>query len=357
MRKSPLNRQTVKEQKGKNNNCNSLASDLLVKNGITVIVGLAKNAGKTSLLNWLLYHNKKKSIGVITTGRDGEETDLVYGTPKPKVFIPPNSLYTVRKQILKDHPNGIEIIDKLPYKAGGDDIWLIKNQFPIATEIVGPPSAVEQIKCASLLLAKGADSVIIDGSLDRKAIASSSAVSSLIIVASPAFGKIAEIIEELGKMLDLSSLKQFTPLSKNKLPSFANKVMLLNQKDYTLIREYPFSTILGREKEVHSDTKAILYLPGSLTEKSLQLLPVSANFNLLVKHPLNIQVSSSVLSKIKPYLTTLNRFTISAIAVNSYSVKGNHLDCEKFRMIIRDISKIPVIDITEITNDEVYYAL
>jgi ABC-type branched-subunit amino acid transport system ATPase component len=54
---------------------------------IVAIVGICKNAGKTTVLNAVLKQHDF-SWGVLSTGRDGEREDLVYKTPKPRVLIP-----------------------------------------------------------------------------------------------------------------------------------------------------------------------------------------------------------------------------------------------------------------------------
>ncbi|MBN2830448.1 MAG: hypothetical protein JXR56_09030, partial [Candidatus Cloacimonetes bacterium] len=57
------------------------------ENTVVAITGLSKNAGKTSLLNWLIRSFPDYRYGITTTGRDGEEKDLVFGTDKPKVKV------------------------------------------------------------------------------------------------------------------------------------------------------------------------------------------------------------------------------------------------------------------------------
>ena len=53
------------------------------------IVGMCKNAGKTTMLNWLLAHTGRRQIlGLTSIGRDGESTDVVTGTEKPSIFVP-----------------------------------------------------------------------------------------------------------------------------------------------------------------------------------------------------------------------------------------------------------------------------
>lgn len=48
------------------------------------IVGMCKNAGKTTMLNWLLAHTGRRQVlGLTSIGRDGESTDVVTGTESP----------------------------------------------------------------------------------------------------------------------------------------------------------------------------------------------------------------------------------------------------------------------------------
>ena len=53
------------------------------------IVGMAKNAGKTTALNFLIEEAMDEGVrlGITSTGRDGESTDLVTETEKPRVYL------------------------------------------------------------------------------------------------------------------------------------------------------------------------------------------------------------------------------------------------------------------------------
>ncbi len=59
-----------------------LLYDLSSKYKTISIVGMAKNAGKTTALNYLIEEAMDEGVllGVTSTGRDGETQDLVTGT-------------------------------------------------------------------------------------------------------------------------------------------------------------------------------------------------------------------------------------------------------------------------------------
>ena len=54
------------------------------------LIGMCKNAGKTTTLNQLIAELKRNgvSFGATSVGRDGESTDLVTNTVKPGIFVP-----------------------------------------------------------------------------------------------------------------------------------------------------------------------------------------------------------------------------------------------------------------------------
>ena len=66
------------------------------------IVGMCKNAGKTTMLNWLLAHTGRRQVlGLTSIGRDGESTDVVTGTEKPSIFVPAGTLIATAKDMLR----------------------------------------------------------------------------------------------------------------------------------------------------------------------------------------------------------------------------------------------------------------
>ena len=66
------------------------------------IVGMCKNAGKTTMLNWLLEQGKLQGVlGLTSIGRDGESTDIVTGTEKPGIFVREGTLIATAKDMLR----------------------------------------------------------------------------------------------------------------------------------------------------------------------------------------------------------------------------------------------------------------
>ena len=65
---------------------NSTITDQLI-NKTTFLVGNKKNAGKTTFLNYALKQVREVvSPTFFTIGIDGETSDLIFDTPKPKIY-------------------------------------------------------------------------------------------------------------------------------------------------------------------------------------------------------------------------------------------------------------------------------
>jgi len=356
---------------------------------ITVIVGLSKNAGKTTFLNWLMEKSSFAVKGVITTGRDGEDLDILEKVRKPRVSIPVGTIFTVRACELQRLSGFLEVLEKLPFKAGGENIWLVRTDTTLEVEIVGPPSVVEQIETARRILSHGAEHVFIDGSLDRKAIGSSPLVDSLIITGSPVIGALPVLKKGYKNLYDLTGIEEatglltadkleglrsedhirilFNPLKKSirdrkqedKIGDELVGELLVKSPEWVRL---PFKTLLGHEKELLNLLKSkgrrpfLIYVPGSLTERSFQLLKGTIQelpgLKIIVKHPFHIQVTEQSLHwlKQKNLLLTLKRMEIAGLIVNSFAVNGNHIDCEQFRRSIREEFHLPVVDVMEVSE-------
>ena len=303
----------------------------------TVIVGLSKNAGKTSFLNWLLKQYQKERVGIFTTGREGEDSDLVFGHEKPKAFIPSESIFTsFAKQIDQNSPF-LRVISKTDYKAGGKEIWLASNSIDFPAEIIGPSTVNNQIKLADSMLDYGAEHVFIDGSLDRKTIALSTKIRDIIIVVSPLVGNEKAIFRKTYYYSKLAEI----PIDKGKISS-KNIIESIYSHE---------TEISHRLKTTKSD---YVLFKGALSAISFdKLKPAFRKYSgkIIFQHPLNLRLSELDLNWLSRHtnLRVRHNFNILAFVVNSFSSDGNHLDCEILRSYLRaKIVKIPIIDIKEL---------
>ena len=66
------------------------------------LIGMCKNAGKTTVLNRLIKDCRRmdESIALTSIGRDGERSDLVTNTKKPEIFVYDGTIIATAEKLL-----------------------------------------------------------------------------------------------------------------------------------------------------------------------------------------------------------------------------------------------------------------
>ena len=306
------------------------------------IVGLCKNAGKTVLLNELLKQYPRIKWGVLSTGRDGESTDAVFRTPKPRVLLPEGTVFCADSPSLEAHGSAISLLAKTPWQRGGKKLFLAKALGGIATEIAGPGTAAAQNACAAMMHSYGAKKVLIDGSLDRKSIALSDAVDALLLVAGASFGKMEDIISELQRLLALSEIPATSSLSAHTRKRLLGSSTLMCRSKGRW-KDTGITSLIGREKELtelldkEKDTNE-LYIPGVYTgSQHHKLAHALLGRTLLFRHPdcikLNLRDLLAFRDGYRP--ECLIPFKLKAIFINSLGVGTDSLDADIMRQTLR----------------------
>ncbi len=151
--------------------------------GSVAIVGTAKNVGKTVTMNYLISELSSRgvSVGLVSSGRDGEAIDAFTGEPKPSVVVPSGAWVATAEGVLGESATCLEIADVLDWPGLFGRLVVGKTVDPAALELVGPRSARELSALVSKLLAFGAGIVLVDGALDRMAAASPRVTDATIL--------------------------------------------------------------------------------------------------------------------------------------------------------------------------------
>jgi len=325
---------------------------------IIAIVGLAKNVGKTSFLNWYLKKLDVKlgAIGISTTGRDGEDVDLVTGMQKPKVFLPENVYFTSFDYVYNKNSSALIGIEKLPFRVLNKNLWLYKTTECIETEIVGPSTLKEQEALMSLYEKLGCETILFDGSLDRKSVCLSGKITDIVLVVGAAVGNISEIKQQAEKIKLYSEFQYFNFDEIFKTKEFGIGGEILVNYDNNIIAT-GLKTIYGNEKEICdilSKNPKWVYFCGALTDSSWRLIRQSVlNFRgkIIFYHPLSVSICIEELKILleRTHLCTSIRFEINTVVVNSYSPRNEHVDAELLRTELKRVFiDKEVIDITEV---------
>jgi hypothetical protein len=163
-------------------------SELLAGTHTLALVGLAKNTGKTETLAAILREHAASGtlVGVTSIGRDGEEHDVIDARiDKPRVQLERGSLVATTGALLRASGVEHERLAQTGVRTPLGEVVLARLSAPGAIEVAGPSTAAEIRAVSEQMLELGAEQVLIDGAIDRRA-ASSPAVADGLVMATGA---------------------------------------------------------------------------------------------------------------------------------------------------------------------------
>jgi hypothetical protein len=322
------------------------------------IIGMAKNAGKTTALNYLIEQAMDDGIclGITSTGRDGETIDLVTCTEKPKIFLETGAIVTVPVKLYEQADAGLEILRMTEYGTPLGQILICRVAESGYVQIAGPLSVKDHKKLCAEMIAFGAEIVLIDGAIDRKSIAAPGISDGVIIATGAVISRsMKKVVEETLHLVNLYSLPALTdePVRKRISENSAEEQIILFDKNKNA-RLLDLKTGLSAGRyldEVIDEETAFIYIPGALTLSVVSDIHPAKfrHARIIVKDATKIFIESSPwqhLTKKGFRVEVLEPLKVAALTVNPYSPAGYSFDHEILLAEMRHaIPTIPIIDV------------
>ena len=294
------------------------------------IVGMCKNAGKTTVLNWLLGSARDRVLGLTSIGRDGESVDVVTGTEKPGIFVPEGTLIATAKDLLSLSDITQEIVATTGIPTPLGEVVLVRARSAGSVQLAGP-SITTQLKTVSdLFFSLGSGQVLIDGALGRKSLGARAVAESVILCTGASYDRRMEkVVADTANALRIMSLKK-----AKTVPEASDR---------------PLADMLKETGEA--------MIPGALLDSAvLPLLKsgVLKDARLIVKDPSKVLLSPDTLDKFdlrKVTLETVEAANVLCITINPISAYGWKFDPDAFRRAMEAAANVPVINVKEAQND------
>jgi len=335
-----------------------LLYDLSNKYKTLSIVGMAKNAGKTTALNFLIEEAMDEGIvlGITSTGRDGETQDLVTGTEKPRVYLDQGTLVSVPSQLFGLADAGLEILRRTKYSTAIGELLICKVQDAGYVQIAGPVINSETKKLCQDMFGLGCDLVMIDGAIDRKTIASPETSDAIILATGAVLSRsMKKVVEETAHVVHLYGLPEFD--EKDKVTEFIRQdnyehIIAFNDKGEGKVLDLVTGLGAARyiDDAIEEDTRYI-FIPGAFTNSVVADITNKhlKQVEFILKDPTKIFVNIMDWGQLRKRgfkVKVLKNIEIAAITVNPWSPQGYTFDSdvliEEMRKLIPDM---PIIDV------------
>lgn len=336
-------------------------ADLKDKYFTLSIVGMAKNAGKTTALNYILEEafDEGLALGVTSTGRDGETTDLVTATEKPKVYLFTDTIVTVPMQLYDLAETGLEILKRTDYRTAMGNILICRVAESGYVQIAGPGSIADHKKLCEEMRAYGCDMIFIDGAIDRKSIAAPETSDAIILATGATISRSMKIVVE--DTVHVVSLYQTEMLEEGAArTAFQGEkkdvYRILTMDDEDRVKDLGVRTALGAGKALDTaidEHTRYVYIPGALTESILDNINPKKlqGITIVLPDPTRVFVGAIKWQQLKKKglkIKVLQNIKVAAVTVNPYAPQGYHFDHNHLREameIALEDAGVPVFDV------------
>ncbi|MCL2188772.1 MAG: hypothetical protein FWC16_07260 [Defluviitaleaceae bacterium] len=289
----------------------------LLKNFRTIsLVGMAKNVGKTTVLNFLAEAFRREeaenfTLGLTGIGRDGEKTDLVTHTNKPEIFVTRGTIIATAEGLLPLCDITKEVICVTDFHTPLGRVVIVRALSGGFVQIGGASITAQMKQLLRLMLALPCDKILVDGAISRKSSASPAVTDATILCTGASVSRsMQKTITETKHAVEMLSLPLY-----HDAPDVKN-IHLLGA-----VTDSHAQTYLAAEKQntcLIADDASKIFLTPAMVEK-LRIKGIS----LAVRYPVQLVV----------------------VTVNPTSPYHAGYDGAEFLAQMREAVKLPVYDV------------
>lgn len=330
------------------------------------IIGLSKNAGKTTCLNHILTawldSGQKRPLALTSIGRDGESEDILSGHIKPRIYIPIGTLIASAEGALHNSDALLEILELSNIRTALGEVIICRALSDGYVELAGPGVTEEIDKIEYLVRQHEPDCLlIIDGALSRRSQAGSGISEAVILCVSAETSADPETLAN--KTSFALDLLQTPTLPQDEADFLARAIQMHPRVRVTFLSgvspDFSISfldipSLVGYGKNVAEAIKPgtrFLFLRGALTDQVLhELLSETsfANLTLVIEDGTRLFIQPASYQKLqerKVELAVINPLDVRLICFNPTDASGQCLDAQEFLLQLRKKIPVPVIDL------------
>lgn len=338
----------------------TLAGQVMPARRVT-LVGLAKNTGKTEALTTLAAEmaGQGHPPAITSIGRDGEEVDVIRPQiEKPRIHCPAGTLVATTQPLIDRCGAPYEVLAETGLRTPLGTVVISRLGASADVEVAGPSTAAGIRAVAEEMLELGAEHVLIDGSIDRRAASAPGVADAVVLSTGAVLGhEVDEVAERTGRVVELVDLPEVADARTRELAGRIEGDALIGADGevhplptrFALTAEPTEIAALLREYGGEAPTFVIA---GIVSERFLDALLPSARrqrLRVIAGDPTRIFLRTRPphwYAEHRIELEVLRRVALRAITVNPVAPLSHRLSSDGLRSAIFKLgSRVPVFDV------------
>ncbi len=314
------------------------------------IIGMCKNAGKTTVLNRILREARGRTLALTSIGRDGEDKDLVTGTKKPGIYVSQGTLLATASDLLLHRCDVTrEILETTGISTPMGEVVLLRALSDGSIQLAGPSITDQLSGLREMFFRFGADQVIIDGALSRKTLCSRKVTEATILCTGASYSKSLDTVVE-----DTTFQCRLLTLPETKEPQVLT-MSGTDTRDTFLFDETGTRMVTNLENALRSSkSPRSVFFGGALSDFTLKPLLMSNaaldGLTFVVRDASKLLLKQDTFRKLQhrgACLKVLDSVNLVALTVNPFSAYGSHFSKEELMSRMEACVDLPVIDVME----------
>jgi hypothetical protein len=318
------------------------------------VIGLSKNAGKTTVLNALIRDAPKAGVlGILSMGVDGEKHDAISGREKPLIRVRENMLVATSAHWLNRQPGHWEVIQSCGIQSVMGEVFIARAKREGPVLLAGLPSKSGAERAMEFLRQAGAQKILLDGAYDRRSPSSPQLTDATILVIGASLDpNFAEVLRKAGEWSRLLRLKACSHFPEQKAGALALEKKRVVGVLRNRIELLPFTGLFSVREDgewLQKEWQA-LAISGALTDRMLQTFLRSRRaVRIIVPDITHLFVSMPVLRRFYKQggeIRVLKPIRLLQVAVNPESPDGYSFPPGEMKEKIgRLFFPVPVVDV------------
>ena len=318
-------------------------SGLLDKAETVVMLGMCKNAGKTTALCRLIREFAEEGgapLALTSIGRDGESRDLVTGTEKPPIYMFEGMLAATARELLPLSDVSREILAGTGLYTSLGEVVVFRARSDGFVQLAGPGIVEHLDPLKEMLKGFGAGRLLIDGALNRRSPAAAAKGGAIVLSTGASLDRDMEnVIAETAFAAKILGLPEMIAPGGSK-------------GHFTLFADGEGEMIESLNALRRGEGQDILLVSGALTEtqaRNLLLSPAKKDgLTVLARDAACLMLKRETyeaLSRRGVRFALQQTARLAAVTVNPVSAGGWRFPEEEFRKRVKGAVTVPVFNV------------
>jgi len=326
---------------------------------IVSIIGMGKNVGKTTTMNYLIKQFwGKATLGLTSIGLDGEKFDILSGYKKPRIYVRSGTLIATAKTSLLKGDFTREILRTLPRSTPMGKVIIARALSDGYVELAGPSISREISFVCNTLKELGAEIIFVDGALSRKSLAAPGVTKGVLLATGASISR--DFNEVISATINTVELLQ----TKEEENSEIINIYKDFSKDYKLIFIYTdhmnlikVDSVIGSSKEILNnldETIRYVLINGVVTDNlilSIIKSPYAKFMKIVLEDGTKLFLSPGVLNKLHAVgceISVVKSINLIGITINPYSPEGYEFDKTAYLEELKSKLNYPILNVMDV---------